>query len=201
MNEKIADVISRREFAFAPADDGSVFELVCSLGGNAASRRAVLSRAERLFGALCGGGVDAVFFEHYVFDISSDWADTQVYLPPRATLDEELRVCELMRELSRFPHRTVTDVAVDRSYYDKTFIRKNRCIAVVGGKTLDAVKHIKSDLFTAAPTVHFVSESNRCILSFDDDREARIAFFSEQKRDLFLAGFDAMLAPYGIAII
>ena len=123
MNEKIADVISRREFAFAPTADGSVFELVCSLGGNAASRRAVLSRAERLFGIVrflsflqlrneslysettpsgmttvsisqfekACGGVDAVFFEHYVFDISSDWADTQVYLPPRAALDEGKR--------------------------------------------------------------------------------------------------------------
>lgn len=201
-DKKISEIISDREFGYEPPwAYNNEFALRCSLGDIKTKKRAVLKRAERLFDALFGGGVDCVFFEHYVFDSSAEWAEIGYYLPSRAAFSEERHIYELMREFDAFPHRTIVDVAVDRSRYDDAFIRKNRCIADIDGKEFDAKKHISNDLFNVAPTVHFVSEANKCILSFYDDRGADIVFFSKQKYDEYFDDLREYLNAYDLELM
>lgn len=202
MTNRVSDIISSREFGYEPPwMYNNELALRCSLGDVKAKKRAVLRRAKHIFDALFCGGVDCVFFEHYVFDSSAEWEEIGYYLPSRAAFAEERRIYELMREFDAFPHRTIVDVAVDRSRYDDAFVRKNRCIAEVNGMGFDAKKYIENDLFTDAPTVHFVSEANSCILSFYDDRGADIVFFSKQKYDEHFDGLREYLNAYDLELM
>lgn len=163
--------------------------LRCDLG-TARTRRKIFKRTLKIFDALFENGVDYVFINHYVYDISRDWENVEFISGTPGTDDD--RVAKILFELQGYPHKTVEDISVDKAYYSEDLIKVNRCIAKTSGQKLNYKKYVKYNLFDTSPEVHFVSFENECIYSIYDNRGADIVFFSREK----LRKFFNILQPY-----
>lgn len=169
--------------------------LRCDLG-RSRFRRESYKRALKIFKELFGSGVDFVFIDHFVYDISRDWQNVEFISESLGTDDN--RVAKILFGLQGFPHATVEDIPVDKATYSEDLLKVNRCIAKTTGQKLDYKKYIKYNLSGESPEVHFVSLENDCIYSIYDNRGADIVFFSKDRYKKFFSILQPYLSAYDL---
>ncbi|MBR2971058.1 MAG: DUF3885 domain-containing protein [Clostridia bacterium] len=187
-NSKIEKMVSDTSFSYKqPWFYNHSFALRCELGiGD--SKRVYLKNAKKrafeIFDILFQNPPDAIFFDHYVEDLSL--LDEININNTIGYFKKDIRF--LAQHINKYEKTVIFNIPLDE---DEDSVQKNRIICYTDAK-YPYKKRAIENFHGGARTVHFVSFENECILSIYDDRGCDIVFATREK----MREFYDKLKPY-----
>ena len=187
-NSEIEKLISDASFAYKqPWFYNHSFALRCELGiGD--SKHVYLKNAKKrafeIFDILFQNPPEAIFFDHYVEDFSTD---NEIYTN-NAINHFKRNIKFLAQHINKYEHTVILNIPLDE---DEDSVQKNRVICYTDSK-YPYKKRAIENFSWGSRTVHFVSFENECILSIYDDRGCDIVFATKEK----MREFYNKLKPY-----
>ena len=163
------------------------FALRCELGIGDFKRKYLKNakkRAFEIFDILFQNPPDAIFFDHYIEDLSS-WDGININ---NAVGYFKKNIKFLAQHTNKFENTVIFNIPLDE---DENSVQKNRVICYTDAK-YPYKKRAIENFSWASKTVHFVSFENECILSIYDDRGCDIVFATKEK----MREFYDRLKPY-----
>jgi hypothetical protein len=141
-------------------------------------------RAFEIFDILFQNPPDAIFFDHYVEDLSSwDGINTNHAI---GYFKKNIRF--LAQHINEYENTVIFHIPLDE---DEDCVQKNRIICYTDA-TYPYKKRAIENFSWGSRTVHFVSFENECILSIYDHRGCDIVFATKEK----MREFYDRLKPY-----
>ena len=187
-NSEIESLITDASFSYKqPWFYNHPFALRCELGiGD--SKRVYLKNAKKrafeIFDILFQNPPDAIFFDHYVEDFSTD---NEIYTNNAINYFKR-NIKFLAQHVNKYEHTVILNIPLDE---DEDSVQKNRVICYTDSK-YPYKKRAIENFSWGSRTVHFVSFENECILSIYDDRGCDIVFATKEK----MREFYNKLKPY-----
>ena len=187
-NSEIERLITGASFSYKqPWFYNHPFALRCELGiGD--SKRVYLKNAKKrafeIFDILFQNPPDAIFFDHYVEDLSS-W-DVININHTISYFKKNIRF--LAQHINKYENTVIFNILLDE---DEDSLQKNRIICYTDAK-YPCKKRAIENFPWGSRKVHFVSFENECILSIYDDRGCDIVFAKKEK----MREFYDRLKPY-----
>ena len=187
-NSEFESLITDASFSYKqPWFYNHPFALRCELGiGD--SKRVYLKNAKKrafeIFDILFQNPPEAIFFDHYVEDFSTD---NEIYTN-NAINHFKRNIKFLAQHINKYEHTVILNIPLDE---DEDSVQKNRVICYTDAKYPYKKRAIESFSW-GSRTVHFVSFENECILSIYDHRGCDIVFATKEK----MREFYDKLKPY-----
>ena len=187
-NSEIERLITDAAFSYKqPWFYNHPFALRCELGiGD--SKRVYLKNAKKrafeIFDILFQNPPEAIFFDHYVEDFSTD---NEIYTN-NAINHFKRNIKFLAQHINKYEHTVIFNIPLDE---DEDSVQKNRVICYTDSK-YPYKKRVVENFSWGSRTVHFVSFENECILSIYDHRGCDIVFATKEK----MREFYNKLKPY-----
>ena len=187
-NSEIESLITEASFSYKqPWFYNHPFALRCELGiGD--SKRVYLKNAKKrafeIFDILFQNPPEAIFFDHYVEDFSTD---NEIYTN-NAINHFKRNIKFLAQHINKYEHTVILNIPLDE---DEDSVQKNRVICYTDSK-YPYKKRAIENFSWGSRTVHFVSFENECILSIYDHRGCDIVFATKEK----MREFYNKLKPY-----
>lgn len=189
-NSEIERLITDAAFSYKqPWFYNHPFALRCELGiGD--SKRVYLKNAKKrafeIFDILFQNPPDAIFFDHYVEDLSScnefNVNNTIRYF--------KLNIKFLAQHINQYENAVIFNIPFDEDEKECN-AQKNRIICYTDSK-YPYKKRVTENFSWGSRTVHFVSFENECVLSIYDHRGCDIVFATKEK----MREFYDKLKPY-----
>ena len=189
-NSEIESLITDASFSYKqPWFYNHPFALRCELGiGD--SKHVYLKNAKKrafeIFDILFQNPPDAIFFDHYIEDVSS-WDGINVNNTIRYF---KRNIKFLAQHVNKYENTIVFNIPLDEEEEENN-VQKNRIICYADSK-YPYKKRAIENFSWGSRTVHFVSFENECILSIYDDRGCDIVFATKEK----MREFYNKLKPY-----
>lgn len=182
------------------------FALRCELGIGSTNEEYMGNahrRALEIFGILFSDGVDAIVFNHWMYDYcdcgeaEEDCINEEDDLPGvmENRIEAEVKKLRFLSECQmKYRHFTVRNVHTYDEPGDEEYElnRRNRVICYSDGKGFDYRTLLVHEVEGDGHEVSFVSFENECIFSVYDDRGCDIVFMTREK----LREFYQKLQPY-----
>ena len=187
-SSEIERLITDASFSYkAPWFYNHPFALRCELGIGDSKRKYLKNakkRAFEIFDILFQNPPDAIFFDHYIEDLSS-WDGININ---NAVGYFKKNIKFLAQHTNKFENTVIFNIPLDE---DENSVQKNRVICYTDAK-YPYKKRAIENFSWGSKTVHFVSFENECILSIYDDRGCDIVFATKEK----MREFYDRLKPY-----
>lgn len=199
---QVEKLILNKNFKYSPPYFyNNKLALRCELGAgndNKEYLRTAKSRAAEIFDILFKSGVDAFFFDNYMYDNDFD-AGEKVYIN-RIVASEKRRLKFSLGYQKNFKHAVVRDIPFDKEDNEE-LIKINRIVCYPDNQ-FDASEVINSQIDGSENAlIHFVSFENECILSGYDDRGCDIVFFDKEKFKSFYPLLEKYFLGYDLELM
>jgi hypothetical protein len=190
-NSEIEKMITDASFLYRePWFYNHPFALRCELGIGKSKHtysKNAKKRAFEIFDILFQNLPDAIFFDHYIEDISS-WGGI-IYINNTVNYFKK-SIKFLAQHINKYENTVVFNIPLDEDEKE-CHVQKSRIICYTDSK-YPYKKRVIENFPWGRRTVHFVSFENECILSIYDHRGCDVVFATKEK----MRKFYDKLKPY-----